>query len=66
MRMTLAAARINAGLTQEEASKRIGVSRQTISYWETGQHGPTRRNLAKLCEVYQISAEFLNLKEFGL
>lgn len=62
--MTLAAARINAGLTQEEASKRIGVSRQTISYWETGQHGPIPEHLSKLCEVYNIKEEWLNLDVF--
>lgn len=29
-------ARLNSGLTQEQAAEKIMVSRQTISNWETG------------------------------
>ena len=32
----LKAARVSAGLTQEQVAEKIMVSRQTISNWETG------------------------------
>ena len=34
LELTLKAARINKGLTQEEAGKKIGVSADVISNWE--------------------------------
>lgn len=33
---SLARARKKSGLSQEEVAERLGVSRQTISKWETG------------------------------
>ena len=38
-------ARLQAGLTQEQAAAALGVSRQTISNWETG--GSLREPLIK-------------------
>jgi DNA-binding XRE family transcriptional regulator len=35
-KITLAAARVNAGLTQEEMGKKIGVDRRVIISWENG------------------------------
>ena len=61
MKLTLAAARINAGYTQLEAAKRIGVSRQAVSYWETGRHAPTYEHLDKICDVYKVKLEWLSL-----
>ena len=36
MKITLKSARVNANLTQLEAAKRLGVTRETLSNWETG------------------------------
>lgn len=36
----LKAARLNAGMTQEQVAEKIMVSRQTISNWETGKSLP--------------------------
>lgn len=36
-RITLAAARVSAGLTQEELAKKLGVSRMLVYQWETGK-----------------------------
>ena len=41
MAITLKAARVNVGMTQEEAAKRIGVTANTISRWELGISAPT-------------------------
>lgn len=37
IQISLAAARVNAGLTQAEVAEKMGVSRQTIINWELGK-----------------------------
>lgn len=37
MKLNLKAARYQAGMTQEEAGKALGVGQFTISKWETGE-----------------------------
>lgn len=39
--------REEAGLSQEDLSRRLGMSDSAISYWENGRHIPTRK-LARL------------------
>lgn len=36
IQISLAAARVNAGMTQEEVAKKMGISKQTIINWEKG------------------------------
>lgn len=47
--------RENSNLTQEEAAKRIGVSKSIISKWETGKSYPSLENLSKISETYGVS-----------
>lgn len=47
--------RENSNFTQEEAAKRIGVSKSIISKWETGKSYPSLENLSKISETYGIS-----------
>lgn len=42
-------------LSQEYVAERLGVSRQAVSKWETGQSEPTASNLIRLAEVFEIS-----------
>ena len=42
LQITLAAARVNAGFTQEEVAKKMGISKQTIINWEKGKNMPGR------------------------
>lgn len=48
--------RRKAGITQQEAADFLGVSRQTLSKWETGKSTPDGVFLKGICELYQISA----------
>ena len=51
---SLFGARKNKGLTQEAVAEKLGVSRQTVSKWETGETLPDIRQskrLAALCGV---------------
>ena len=42
-------------LSQEYVAEQLGVSRQAVSKWETGQSEPTANNLIRLAEVFEIS-----------
>lgn len=54
--MNLREVRQKAGLSMEEAAKRIGVSAVTIHQWETGKNGPRLTKVPKIALVYDISA----------
>ena len=62
MKISLKAARINAGLTQSEAAERIGVSVSTIKNWEAGKTFPSQPQIDKICEVYRVAYD--NIKFF--
>lgn len=52
-KITLKAARVNVGLTQEEVAKEMKVSLPTIARWEN-ESGEVRMKYAlKLCELYK-------------
>lgn len=42
-------------LSQECVAERLGVSRQAVSKWETGQTEPTASNLIHLAEIFELS-----------
>ena len=44
-------AREESGLTQADVAKRLGVSQQTVSRWESGASRPRRPSLAKLADL---------------
>lgn len=54
MKITLKAARINAGLTQKAASERIGVSEQTLSSWERCRTYPNVLEMEKMRSIYAL------------
>ena len=47
--------RENLKLSQEYVAEQLGVSRQAVSKWETGQTEPTANNLIRLAEVFEIN-----------
>lgn len=58
-KITLKAARVNAGMTQTEAAKRIGVSISTLKNWESGSTFPKQPQIEAMCEIYGISYDAL-------
>ncbi|MEI3175591.1 MAG: helix-turn-helix transcriptional regulator [Lachnospiraceae bacterium] len=54
LQISLAAARVNAGMTQEEVSKRMQVSKQTIINWEKGKNIPRIPEMEMLSRLYNI------------
>lgn len=52
-------ARKALGLSQEQLAEQIGVSRQSISKWETGQSAPELDKLVALSRMFSISTDDL-------
>ena len=46
-------------MTQEELAERLGVSTQMISNLELGKKAIRPENLAKVCEVLELGADFI-------
>lgn len=51
--------RKNAAFSQEEVAELLGVSRQAVSKWESGQGNPELENLVKLSDIYHVSADYI-------
>lgn len=47
------------GLSQEQLAEQVGVSRQSISKWETGQSAPELEKLILLSRVFGVSTDQL-------
>lgn len=61
---SLAGARRKSGLSQEAVAEKLGVSRQTISKWETDETLPDLRQAKKLSALYHVTLD--ELVEFDL
>lgn len=60
LKITLAAARVNAGYAQKKAAKLLNISNKTLSNWEKGTSYPTADKIEELCELYGIAFDNLN------
>ena len=60
----LAQARKKNGLSQEEVAEKLGVSRQTVSKWETGETLPDIQQAKRLSLLYHLTLD--QLVEFDL
>ncbi len=61
LKISLAAARVNAELTQETVAERLSISPATLSKWEKGQGEPTLSQFNKLADMYGISIDDIRL-----
>lgn len=64
MAITLKAARVNAGLTLEQVAEKTGFNPISISNWEHNRHEPRLSKLNKLCEVYGVSLDQVDLSHW--
>ena len=51
--------RVRCKMTQEFVSETIGVSRQAVSKWESGQSDPSTTNLLALAKLFGVRPEEL-------
>lgn len=49
----------NGNLTQEKLSEKLGVSRQTVSKWESGEAWPEIPKLLELCDIFHCTLDEL-------
>ena len=61
--ISLAAARVNAGLTQEEVAKALKVGKQTVGNWEKGTSEPKMSQSRQLSELYKMPLDYIFLPE---
>lgn len=47
------------GLSQEQLAERLGVTRQSVSKWESGASVPELQKLVLLSELFQVSIDYL-------
>lgn len=57
-------ARKKCGLSQEEVAEKLGISRQTISKWETNETVPDIYQAKKMARLYNVSLD--DLIEFDI
>lgn len=53
--LTLRALRVNLGLSLEEASTQIGISKDTLSRYERGESYPDVLTLKRMEDIYNIN-----------
>lgn len=59
MKITLKAARVNAGLTQEEVARKVKKSKNTIVNYENGKSSPDMVTGQALAKLYGCSVDDL-------
>lgn len=61
LKISLKAARVNAGLSQSKVGKLLHKGKQTIHNWETGKTSIDNANLLVLCKLYGIDKKYIFL-----
>lgn len=59
-RISLKAARVNAGKTMDETCAAVNVSKTTLSNWENGITVPSADKAAELADYYGVRLEHIN------
>lgn len=52
------------GMTQEQLAEKIGVSRQALSKWESGETLPETLNILSLSHLFKVSTDYLLNDEY--
>lgn len=57
--VSLAAARANADMTQQQLAEALGVDKGTVYNWENGKGTPSSIHLRKLSELSKIPMDYI-------
>ena len=60
LKLSLKAARVNAGLSQKQVAKKLKVSNKTVCAWEVGKSIPNIQKVKELCELYNVGIDDVN------
>lgn len=66
IRISLAAARVNADLTQKEAAKKLKINVSTLQNYETGKTCPNWDMIHRMESLYGIPMDYLNFQKNSL
>lgn len=66
LKISLKAARINAGLTQEAVAAMLKKSKVTIINWEKGKTSIDKGNFDALCRLYSVDEENIFLPSIAI
>lgn len=61
-KITLKAARINAGYKQTDVAKKLNITAKTVCSWETGKTYPDQPMIEALCKLYGVTYDVLNFE----
>jgi transcriptional regulator with XRE-family HTH domain len=61
-RRTIRALRRAGGLTQCALADRVGVTKKSVSYWETARNEPSARQLRAAAEAFIVSMDAITLE----
>ena len=59
-KITLSAARVNAGYSQKAAAELLQISNKTLCNWEKGKSFPDQPMIEKLCNLYGVTYDMIN------
>ncbi len=65
LRWRLCACRVNAGYTQKEVAKLLGICEKTVVDWEAGHTAPNMERSQKLSELYGIPLAYMDFTKKG-
>ena len=60
LRISLKAARVNAGMTQDQVCKSVSCSKATLVKWENGETSPTVEKAIELARLYKMPLEAID------
>ena len=61
MKISLAAARVNAGLTQDDVARQMHLNKQTIVNWEKGRVIPKTAQVEMMSRMYKVPVDYIFL-----
>lgn len=62
MALTLKALRVNAGMDQRTAAKKLGITPETLGSWENAITFPNVPQITRLEELYSVSYADINFR----
>lgn len=61
IKISMAAARVNAGLTQEDIAREMHVSKATVLNWEKGHIPPKPAQFEMFCRICKMPKDYIFL-----
>jgi DNA-binding XRE family transcriptional regulator len=61
IQITLTAARVNAGMTQEQVAEIMHISKQTVVNWEKGRVSPGIPEMEMMARIYNMPLDCIFL-----